>query len=99
MIPAIADASTVDLNSPATWAVLIAAGILALCVLIHEAYRRAPVQEAEPSRLDRLDRPHCTVNRCDDPVQVHVHAGDSWWPFCTGHGAPYLSADLRDGAK
>ena len=32
----------------------------------------------------------CTVPFCDEPVQIHVHAGHDWWTFCLTHGLPYL---------
>lgn len=61
---------------------------------------RAPLQDADTSRLDALDgvKPAkcCTVPFCDDPVQIHLHVGNDWWLFCMTHGLPYLTGQPYD---
>ena len=60
------------------------------------AIHNAPEQEPEPSAWDARDgvTPHCTVDQCRAEVAVHVHAGHDWYPFCEGHGTPFLTEGM-----
>ena len=95
----IADQSTVA-DGVRGWLFVVAVIVIGGAVLTVIACRRGlgnvPVMGDEPSTLDRLDRPRCTVPFCDDPVQVHIRAGHDTWIFCLDHGTPYLTPEVAE---
>jgi len=95
----IADQSTVA-DGVRGWLFVVAVIVIGGAVLTVIACRRGlgnvPVMGDEPSTLDRLDRPHCSVPFCDDPVQVHIRAGHDTWIFCLDHGTPYLTPEVAE---
>lgn len=104
-LAALSDASTMPLI-PWGWLVLAA---VAFAVLARPVGRRVKGWlDREPVRLGpahtdavvppaggaTVPRANCTVPFCDEPVSVHVYAGDEWWTFCQMHGTPYLTEGL-----
>jgi len=95
-LAAISDASTIA-DGWRGWAfvaaVILIGGMVAVILAITARPHNVPVMGDELSTLDRLDRPRCTFDWCDEPVQVHIRAGYETWLFCLEHGTPYLTQE------